>query len=151
MEWLAILYDDQCGICSRFRRWLEKQQSYVPLKLVPLHAPVVAKKFPGIDAFDPEEKLVVIADDGSVWRGDGAWITVLWALEKGRELSLRLASPAMRPLARHIVTGVSANRLRLSRWLRLKPDMFLGVNTCETGTCSVPPPLKKPRAPVLPR
>jgi predicted DCC family thiol-disulfide oxidoreductase YuxK len=124
MKWLAVLYDDQCGMCSHLRRWLEKQPAFVALRLVPLHSPAAAASFPGIGRFDPGEKLVVVADDGRVWRGDSAWITVLWALHNGCELALKLASPALRPLARKIVTAVSNNRLRLSQWLHLKPDQI---------------------------
>ena len=122
MKWLAVLYDDECGICSRIRRWLEKQPTFVALRLIPLHSFEMMAAFPGIESFAPEEKLVVIADDGSVWRGDSAWIMLLWTLESGRELSLKLSSPALRPLAKKIVTAVSTNRLKLSGWLRLRPD-----------------------------
>lgn len=137
MNWLAILYDDHCGICSRIRTWLQGQASYVPIRLVPLHSRERITAFPGIDAFSPDEKLVIVSDDGSVWRGDGAWITLLWALRGGRELAFRLASPALRPLASRVVNAVSANRLRLSRWLRLDPDTLGPDETCAGGACSV--------------
>lgn len=114
----------------------------MPLKFVPLHSPDLDVRFPGVRDFGPEEKLVVVADDGSLWKGDAAWITLLWALKKGRELSVRLASPAMRPLARRVVTAVSNNRLRLSRWLRLAPETTGVTDECTDGTCAVrPPPL----------
>ena len=138
MKWLAVLYDDECGICSRIRRWLEKQPVYVPLKLVPFRAPITHKKFVGIDLFFPEQKLVVVSDEGAVWRGDSAWIMLLWALVQGRELSMKMASPTMRPLARKVVTAVSANRLRLSKWLRLTPDRFPNPD-CSTSSCKAPP------------
>lgn len=136
MKWLAVLYDDRCGICSRMRRWLERQSTFVPLRLVPLHAPGLSVRFPGIDSFGPEEKLVVVSDEGNVWRGDGAWITLLWALREGREMSLKLASPALRPLARRIVNAVSSNRLRLSNWLSFTPDSLEAEPSCSSGTCS---------------
>jgi predicted DCC family thiol-disulfide oxidoreductase YuxK len=139
MKWLAVLYDDRCGICSRMRRWLERQSTFVPLRLVPLHSPGLGKRFPGIESFDPGEKLVVISDEGCVWRGDGAWITLLWALREGREMALRLSSPALRPLARRIVNAVSGNRLRLSSWLDLRPDSFEAETACPDGACSTPP------------
>src|SRR6185436_2511950 len=100
MKWLAVLYDDHCGVCSRIRRWLEGQVCYVPLRMVPLHSTNLAAQFPGIGSFDPGEKLVVVADHGGVWRGDAAWITLLWALRDGRERALKLAAPALRPFAR---------------------------------------------------
>lgn len=138
MKWLAVLYDDHCGICSRLRAWLEKQITFVPLRLVPLHAPDLSQRFPGVDAFHPDEKLVVIADDGSVWRGDSAWIMLLWALASGRELSFKLSSPALRPLARRVVTAVSVNRLKLSRWFGLSADSLPPAEYCRDGICNAP-------------
>ena len=137
MKWLAVLYDDHCGVCSRIRRWLENQPGFVPLRLVPLHSTDLAAQFPGIESFDPGEKLVVVADDGLVWRGDSAWITLLWALRDGRELSLKLSSPALRPLARRLVTLVSNNRLRLSRWLHLEPDIDAKAEACSGNSCGM--------------
>jgi predicted DCC family thiol-disulfide oxidoreductase YuxK len=140
MKWLSVLYDDQCGMCSHLRRWLEKQPTFIPLRLVPLHSPAVAAHFPGIDRFEPGEKLVVVADNGRVWRGDGAWITLLWALPSGREIALKLSSPALRPLARKVVTAVSNNRLKLSRWLRLNPDSLEEEDLSWKAACPVKPP-----------
>lgn len=139
MNSLAILYDDRCGICSRMRRWLEQQATFIPLRFVPLHSPDLDSKFPGVMSFGPEEKLIVVADDGSLWKGDSAWITLLWALREGRELAMKLASPAMRPLARRVVTAVSSNRLRLSRWLRLAPDAIAEADECKDGSCDMRP------------
>ena len=137
MKWLAVLYDDHCGVCSSMRRWLERQPSFVPLKMVALHSTDLSIRFPGIAAFDPDEKLVLVADDGLVWRGDGAWIMLLWALKSGRGISEKLSSPLLRPLARKIVTAVSSNRLSLSNWLGLIPDQMAGDGKCSNGSCSV--------------
>lgn len=138
MKWLHVLYDDHCGICSRLRAWLEKQHTFVPLRLVPLHAPDLPQRFPGVAAFKPEEKLVVIADDGSLWRGDSAWLMLLWTLESGRELSYKMASPALRPLAQRVVTAVSLNRIKLSRWFGLSGDSLPPTEECLDGNCVVP-------------
>ncbi len=137
MKWLSVLYDDHCGICTRIRRWLETQSSFVPLRMVALHSPDLVARFPGIESFDPGEKLVVVANNGLVWRGDSAWITLLWALHDGRELSLKLSSPTLRPLARRMVTLVSNHRLRLSQWLRLKPKLAKDAESCSNGSCTI--------------
>jgi predicted DCC family thiol-disulfide oxidoreductase YuxK len=138
MKWLAVIYDDHCGLCSRLRGWLERQPAFVPLRLVPLYGSELSLRFPGIGAFRPDDKLVVVSDAGGVWRGDSAWIMVLWALREGRELALRLSSPALRPLARGIVQAVSGNRLRLSRWLGLPPKLPAAPLACAEGTCRTP-------------
>jgi predicted DCC family thiol-disulfide oxidoreductase YuxK len=135
MKWLAVIYDDHCGLCSRLRAWLERQYTMVPLRLVPLHGPELSLRFPGIEGFRPDDKLVVVSDAGQVWRGDSAWIMVLWALREGRELALRLSSPALRPLARRVVDTVSNNRLRLSRWLHVRPESLAAPSKCVEGRC----------------
>lgn len=138
MKSLTILYDDHCGICSRLRAWLENQATFVPLQFMPLHSPALPQMFPGIKHFHPDEKLVVVSDDGNVWQGDSAWITLLWSLESGRELSLKLASPALRPLARRVVAAVSQNRLKLSRWLNFRADSLPTATDCRDGSCRLP-------------
>src|SRR5690349_8968408 len=113
MKWLSVIYDDRCGLCSSLRVWLERQPVFVPLRLIPLYGSGLSLRFPGIGAFEPDKKLVLVSDEGVVWQGDSAWIMILWALREGRELAQKLASPALRPLARKIVEAVSSNRLRL--------------------------------------
>ena len=138
MKSLTILYDDQCGICSRLRIWLETQATFVPLQFMPLHSPALPQMYPGISVFQPDEKLVIVSDDGNVWQGDSAWITLLWSLESGREWSLKLASPALRPLARRVVAAVSQNRLKLSRWLNLSADNLPSGEICKDNSCRMP-------------
>ena len=45
-------------------------------------------------------ELVVVDDSGGVYRNGSAWIMCLYALREYREWSLRLATPALFPLAR---------------------------------------------------
>ncbi|MBK7643357.1 MAG: DUF393 domain-containing protein [Planctomycetes bacterium] len=42
---LTVLYDAQCGLCRRARRWLEAQPAYVPLEFVAAGSPA-ARAFP---------------------------------------------------------------------------------------------------------
>lgn len=135
MQWLAVIYDDHCGLCSTFRAWLSQQRTFVPLRLVPLHSPGLAQRFPGIAAFAPDEKLVAISDTGQVWRGEHAWIMVLWALQEGREYAQWLATPALCPFASRVVQAISRNRLQLSRWLHLTPDLVTSLPDCSGTAC----------------
>ena len=72
------------------------------------------RRFPSIDALEPSEQLLVISDDGDVYRGAHAWIMCLWALENYREHAQRLAHPALLPLAKGICEMLSRNRFFLS-------------------------------------
>ena len=122
MNSLHVLYDSRCEFCRRCRGWLGQQAAFVPLKFIPFQSPEVAIRFPGIEQFHPEERLVVISDAGEVWHGDGAWIMCLWALCEFREWSQRLANPLLRPFARQACELVSENRRAISRWFVSEPS-----------------------------
>ena len=50
----------------------------------------------------------MVADDGSVYVGDRAWIVCLWSTWEHRHTAVRLASPAMRPVARAMVQAAGS-------------------------------------------
>ena len=126
MKTLYVLFDAQCGLCRQCQRWLARQPAYVELRFLPLDAEEVRCRFPGIEAFQPREQLVVVSDEGAVYQGSHAWLLCLWALREYREWSQRLASPALLPWARRACELVSENRLGLSRWFVRLDDVQLG-------------------------
>jgi predicted DCC family thiol-disulfide oxidoreductase YuxK len=115
MKRLYVLYDGHCAICRRCRDWLARQATFVALEFLPLQSPDINRRFPGIEAFDPRERLIVIADDGSLYRGASAWVMCLWALKDYREYSCRLADPILLPFARVACELLSQNRYVISR------------------------------------
>lgn len=121
MKTLYVLYDAKCDFCRHCRGWLGQQPAYVKLAFIPLQSPEVTTRFPGIERFHPDERLVVISDAGEIWQGDGAWIMCLWALREFREWSQRLANPVLRPFARQVCERVSENRHAISRWFADEP------------------------------
>src|SRR5262245_18187160 len=100
MRRLFVLYDAGCGLCSRVRRWAEGQTAYVPLEFIRSDDPAVARRYPGLKRRGLSEELIVIGDDGSVYRESHAWLMCLYALEEYREWAFRLSRPALMPLAR---------------------------------------------------
>lgn len=120
IEHLTVLYDAECGFCSRCRAWLEKQSSWVELELLAKDSFEVSRRFPGLEC--PHDELVVIDDAGGVYRGPNAFILCLYALEDYREWALRLSSPALRSTARLAFELVSSNRHRINDWLKLRSD-----------------------------
>jgi predicted DCC family thiol-disulfide oxidoreductase YuxK len=105
---LTVHYDARCGLCCALRQWIATQPQIVPVDCRP--------------ADPPAEELVVSADSGEVWRGDGAWLMVLWALSEYRTWAYRLASPLLRPAARQAFALLSRYRGTLSCQLNLRPD-----------------------------
>ena len=134
MRSLTVLYDARCGLCSTARRWLEGQRQVVPLEMLPADSPETRRRFPTLAAAEPEE-LVVVGDDGSVYRGSHAWIMCLWALDEYREWSFRLATPALLPRARGIVAWISTRRHRLSRALGMMSDYEIAAAAGVAGSC----------------
>jgi predicted DCC family thiol-disulfide oxidoreductase YuxK len=114
MKCLYVLFDAECELCMRCRNWLMKQPAFVPLVFIAFQSDEAQQRFPGIDALKPGEQLLVISDEGAVYRGANAWIMCLWALENYREHAQRLANPVLLPLARTVCELLSRNRFFLS-------------------------------------
>ncbi len=127
MKTLHVLYDAECALCGRCRRWLERQPAFVELRFLALQSPETACRFPGIEQFHPREQLLVVSDEGAVYQGEHAWVMCLWALREYREWSQRLASPALLPFARRACELVSGHRLKISRWLGGRSDAEIGA------------------------
>ena len=123
MEKLYVLYDARCGLCSWAKRWLMQQPAIVPLSFIPAGSVLAGRLFPGLcQPGDPEEELVVVSDEGGVYREGNAWIMCLFALEEYRDWANRLAHPLLRPLARQGFALLSGQRSRISRWLSLASE-----------------------------
>lgn len=117
MNRLYVLFDQQCELCLCCRNWLTKQPVFVPLHFIAFQSLEAQQRFPGLNALKPEEQLLVISNDGAVYRGAHAWIMCLWALRKYREHARRLSHPILLPFARLVCELLSRNRFFLSRAL----------------------------------
>lgn len=122
MRRLFVLYDDRCGLCTWARRWLSRQPAFLELIFIPKGSPWATRLFPDLSAPDAVDDLVVVADDGGVYRDARAWIMCLYALQEYREWSLRLAQPLLFPLARQTFALISTGRHSLSAWLDLASE-----------------------------
>ena len=67
----------------------------------------------------------------------GRWSSVDYACPEIRELAFRFASPALRPFAASLISAISQNRIRLSRWLRLRADFPVAAAECPHRNCAV--------------
>jgi predicted DCC family thiol-disulfide oxidoreductase YuxK len=117
MKLLYVLFDGECSLCRRCRAWLARQPAFLELCFLPFPSTEVSRRFPGIEALHPEEQLLVVSDEGGVYRGSQAWVMCLYALRDYRQWSQRLAHPAFLPWARRVCELLSENRFQVSRWL----------------------------------
>ncbi|MEU4605321.1 DCC1-like thiol-disulfide oxidoreductase family protein [Kribbella sp. NPDC023972] len=119
MQELTVLYDAECGLCRRFRNWLAAQRpapngqgGVVRLRFVAAGSADARALYPELDHAATLREVTVVADDGSVYVGDRAWIVCLWTTWEHRSTAVRLASPAMRPVARAMVQAAAGLRSR---------------------------------------
>lgn len=122
MNRLTVLYDPTCGFCVRCRDWLARQPAFVPLEFCPAGTPEATRRFPELAATKQTEELVVIDDEGGIYRDTRAWLMCLWALMEYRDWSERLASPALLPLARGAFAFVSSRRRTISELMGFEPE-----------------------------
>jgi predicted DCC family thiol-disulfide oxidoreductase YuxK len=148
MRRLFVLYDSRCGLCSWARRWLAQQPAYLELVFIPAGSASAARLFPGLSHAEPVDELVVVGDDGAVYRSARAWIMTLYALVEYREWSLRLARPLLLPLARQAFTLLSTQRGRISRWLDLASEAEIAetLNRIHAPACAIEQPGPAPDA-----
>ncbi len=122
MKKLYILYDANCGICTWARQWMIRQPIFLALEFLPAGTPAVTNRFPSLHQSGKVEELIVVDDEGGIYKEGDAWIMCLYALREYREWSLRLARPAFMPLARTAFQLLSKNRFSLSKFLNLPAD-----------------------------
>ena len=146
MRRLTVLYDASCGFCRRCRQWLLAQPKLLELEFVAGRSEEAARRFPQLTPEDVVDELVVVSDEGGVYRGARAWIMCLYALTNYREWSLRLARPALLPFARRAFEAISRNRQRLSRLLRSGSDEEVVDSLTRVRKTSSPSPASSCRS-----
>jgi len=153
MERLYVLYDAQCGLCSWAKRWLMRQPSLIDLRFIPAGSALVDRLFPGLNRpGETPEELVVVSDQGAVYRNGSAWIMCLFALEGYRDWANRLSHPLLRPLARQAFALLSKQRSRISHWLALASEVEIAetLNQVNVPACAPqPPPVSGNQSPPL--
>jgi predicted DCC family thiol-disulfide oxidoreductase YuxK len=125
VQYLTVVYDQECGLCKRLGGWLAAQPKWIGIRLLP--SPAASRLFPSLADHIAHDELVVVSDDGRVYLGDHAWLMCLYALRDYRSWAKRLSKPALLPLARAAFAILSANRRRISSWLQLKSDDELAL------------------------
>jgi hypothetical protein len=131
-----------------------RQPALIDLKFIPAGSAVVGRLFPGLDRpGEVPDELVVVSDDGAVYRQGSAWIMCLFALEGYRDWANRLAHPLLRPLARQAFALLSKQRSRISRWLALASEVEIAeiLSQVNAPICVLQRPaaaaISRPKAP----
>ena len=122
---LYVLYDHGCGLCSHVVQWMSQQPTSCEMQYIAAGSTDARRMFPDLLSPARPEELIVVAEDGTVYRGDDAFIMCLYALDSYRSLATRISRPAFRPLAKRLFSMISTNRMRLSDLLGLQSDEAL--------------------------
>jgi predicted DCC family thiol-disulfide oxidoreductase YuxK len=122
MKRLYVLYDPNCGLCTRIKAWLAHQPAYITVHPIAAGSEQAMRLFPALPESEKVGDLVVIGDNGAVYYGDHAWIMCLYALRDYRATAKRLSSPKLQPLAREAFTLISRYRRSISKWLGMMPE-----------------------------
>jgi predicted DCC family thiol-disulfide oxidoreductase YuxK len=122
MNKLTVLYDADCGFCVHCRWWLIHQPKFVEMDFCPAGSPEAQRLFPELFCPGKVEELIVVDDEGGVYRGTQAWLMCLWALAEYREYADWLSNPALLPLARGAFAMLSSSRKKISGWLGMPPE-----------------------------
>ena len=144
MKTLTIFYDPRCGLCAKFRAWLEAQPKRVGVEFLAYDSAEAKQRFPGLAEIGADREVVVLADDGRWWQGSAAWLTCLWTTVHYYDWSFRLVAPVFQPLVKKVVHLLSENRLTFSRLMRLRGDVELATAIhslpaagCENNLCRI--------------
>lgn len=127
---LTVVYDDQCELCRRCSDWLATQPAHVELRFLASSDPEVYDTYGDLPWFRIE--LMVVTDQGVAWVGPQAFIMCLWATLRWHDMSFKLSSRSLTPLAERFFHALSANRSVVSG--------LLTPQQCPTGSCAHHPP-----------
>lgn len=105
---LTVLYDEQCGLCRRARDWLLTQPMWVEMELLAAGSAAARSRYGSIPWVGQD--LVVVADDGRIWRDAPAFLMCLWATRRYRKYARTLSGSAFKPVATAFFNGISKRR-----------------------------------------
>ena len=110
----TVVYDGNCGVCSRIVAGLEKWDRRGELEILPSQTPGLAARFPWISerAF-VDAMQVVRVRDGKTWAGAAAVEQLLDILPRGRWLAWIFRIPFARGLADRFYRWFARNRYQL--------------------------------------
>lgn len=110
---VTVLYDPRCPVCARARRWVERQRQITPIEFVPAGSFEAQQRFPDLDVGRTLSDITAVDNNGAVYRGDKAWLIVLWSIRRTRRLAIDVANNRRRLLFHSVVDATELMR-RLS-------------------------------------
>jgi len=114
---LQVLYDADCGFCTRTARLLRRLDRLARLELVPLQrAHSAVPDAPSEDRL--LDRMHVRDPGGRWWIGSEGWLRIAGAVPALRPLAILARIPFVRPLVEPVYAFIARNRHHISRLLR---------------------------------
>lgn len=110
----TVVYDGDCGVCTRLVARLAGWDRGGKLEFVPSQASGVRERFPWIDppAF-AESMQLIRGSDGKTWEGAAAIERLLDVLPRGRWIAWIFSVPLVRRIADRVYRWFARNRYHL--------------------------------------
>ena len=109
----VVVYDGDCGICTRLAGRLKEWDARATFDVVPSQAPGVQARFPWIPPRAYRESLQLVDRSGRTWQGAAAIERMLDLLPRGRWIAWDFSLPFARPLAERLYRWFARNRYQL--------------------------------------
>ena len=107
----AVVYDGNCGICTRLVQRLRKLDRRGRLEIVPSQGAGVRARFPWIPPSAYDESIQLVRkSDGETWQGAAAVERIIDALRAGWTVSWIFSIPFARPIAERLYRWVADHR-----------------------------------------
>lgn len=103
MRRLTVLSGPGAPLGVRARTWLAGQSTWLPVEVADPACPRIRTAWPRLPLPGAFDELSVLDEAGAVWRGDAAWLMLLWATRAYRAEALRLGGAGRVASARHRV------------------------------------------------
>ncbi len=114
---LIVVYDAQCPLCQRARRWFERRSPENALQFVDCRSAARIAKAPMVSEDACRTAIQVVAQNGDVRAGVEALPLLLSVIPRWRWLGRMLGWPLMGHFARPAYRAIARRRLRLSSFL----------------------------------
>ncbi len=110
----TVIYDGNCGICTRLVRRLRRLDTRGRLEIIPSQTAGVHARFPWIPPNAYDESLQLVRKlDGRTWQGAAAVERIIDTLRAGWAVSWVFSIPFARPLAERLYRWVADHRDKL--------------------------------------
>jgi len=115
----TVIYDAQCGVCSRSVAWLRGQRADQPFRFLAAESEEAIRLVP----VRPPNQMAIVSPTGEVLLGAEGWIGCMSTIPRYRALAKVAGWPVVKPFVKAGYGLIARNRRRLSALLGRRADV----------------------------